>query len=99
MGWIMLFVLPPLARGISNDLSFLHQDTAKTGSRCITIDVKRLGDIWLGQNGCSGQQGLQLLEGGFTIHGPIELGFLRKELCHWLRNLGEVLDKSMVISR
>jgi hypothetical protein len=47
MGWIILFMIPECSGCISNDPVVLHKNTTKSGSGSITIDIERLGTIWL----------------------------------------------------
>jgi hypothetical protein len=47
MGSIVLFMTPECSGCISNDPVVLHKNTTKSGSGSITIDIERLGTIWL----------------------------------------------------
>jgi hypothetical protein len=47
VGWVALFVISECSGCISNDPVVLHKNTTKASSRSITVDIKRLGVIWL----------------------------------------------------
>jgi hypothetical protein len=47
MGWIVLLMISECSGCISNDPVVLHKNATKSSSRSITIDIERLGTIWL----------------------------------------------------
>jgi hypothetical protein len=47
MSWIILFMAPKCSGCIRDDPVVLHKNTTKASSRSITVDIKRLGIIWL----------------------------------------------------
>jgi hypothetical protein len=62
-----------LSGRISNHPTFLHENTALPGTKCITIYVKGLHDVWLCQHRRGGQQLLQGLECFIMFHIPNKL--------------------------
>jgi hypothetical protein len=47
VGWVILFVISECSGCISNDPVVLHKNITKASSTSITVDIKRLGVIWL----------------------------------------------------
>jgi hypothetical protein len=57
MGWVALLMVLQLLGRIGNDSSALHQNTAESLSRCITIDHK----FFLNVRQCKNRSGGKLL--------------------------------------
>jgi hypothetical protein len=70
-----------------------------TRARCITIHIKRLLNVGLSQYRCGSEELLQSEKGIFALRAPFELGIFLLELGHWLDDLREVWNESVVISR
>jgi hypothetical protein len=94
----MLFMASKLSRGISNCTTILHQYSSNTRVECITIHIKRLLDDELNQYRCRSEELLQSEKDFFVLRAPFELDFLLYEFDHWLGNLREVWDESVIIS-
>jgi hypothetical protein len=95
----MLFMASKLSRGISNCTTILHQYSSNTRAGCNTIHIKRFLDVGLSQYWCHSEELLQCKKDFFALWAPFELGFLLYEFGHWLGDLGEVWDESVIISR
>jgi hypothetical protein len=55
-------------------------------------------NVGLSQYGRGGEKLPQSEKSLFTIFTPIELGILLKEFSHWLGNLGEIWNESVIVS-
>jgi hypothetical protein len=70
-------------------MTILHKHTTKPDARCITVNIKGLGDVWLCQHRRGSQQLLQGLECFITLCILDKLLFLQK-ISDGFDNLGEV---------
>jgi hypothetical protein len=98
MSQVTLFMVLQLIGRVGNDSPILHQNRTKSLSRCITIDHEVLSDIRQGKNRSGGKLLFQSLETKLTLGCPLKLIGLLQEVGHGLSYLGEVLDKSAIVT-
>src|SRR3954465_15464089 len=88
-----------LTRGVTYNLSILHENASESLPRGITIHLKILAHIGQNQHWGCNQTLLQFLKTGFTFLRPDELGVLLQQFCHRFGNLEKTPEKSPVIPR
>jgi hypothetical protein len=79
-------------------MTVLQKSTAKPSARCITINIKGLGDVRLCQHMRCSQQLLQSLECFITLCIPDKLLLFLQKIIIGFSNLGEVQDESAVVA-
>jgi hypothetical protein len=98
MRGIVLFIMTQLSWGIRNHSPVLHKNTTKPSSRCITINIKGLGDVWLCQHKRCSQQLLQCLKCFITLCILNKLLLFLQKISVGFGNIGEVRDESKIIA-
>jgi hypothetical protein len=79
-------------------VTFLHENTAKPSSRCITVHIKGLCDVRLCQHrGCS-QQLLQGSERFITLSIPDKSLLFLQKIYNEFGNLREVQNKPTIVA-
>jgi hypothetical protein len=95
---IVLFMRVQLTWGIHNYVTFLHENTAKPSTRCITVNNEGLCDVWLCQHRRCSQQLPKGLERFITLCIPDKFLLFLQKISDGLGNLGEVQNKSVIVA-
>ncbi|MFS7973618.1 hypothetical protein Hanom_Chr09g00858741 [Helianthus anomalus] len=98
MGCIVLLVDLELSRSVSYNLVSLHEDTAKTKVRSITIDNEVIASVGQCKNWCMAQHVFEGLESSLLCSSPHERLVFMSKRGKRHSNLRESFNESSVVT-
>jgi exonuclease III len=98
MSGVVLFMRSQLIWGVHNHATFLHEDTAKSNVRCITVNIERLYEVRLCQHMRCSQQLLQGSKRFITLSIPDKFLLFLQKISDGFGNFEKVRNKSAIVA-